>query len=165
MSENFEIERKFLLKDTSVLRYCFPNPKRMLACYTKWDGEECERIRIESAELKTDCIYTYKKRIDDLTRHEEENEVTLFQAIEAIKLSPNPIMTKTRHYIDYCHDRNLTWEIDIFEGDNTGLMVAEIEIPSSDYDLILPDWVGEEVTHDMRYTNVQLNLHPFNTWK
>jgi adenylate cyclase len=57
-----------------------------------------------------------------------------------------------------------TWEIDVFEGDNAGLVVAEIELGSEDEAFDRPEWIGEEVTDDPRYFNSNLVGNPFRTW-
>lgn len=56
------------------------------------------------------------------------------------------------------------WEIDVFEGDNAGLIVAEVELESEDQAVELPEWIGDEVTQDPRYLNTHLAVHPFCTW-
>jgi adenylate cyclase len=56
------------------------------------------------------------------------------------------------------------WEVDEFLGVNAGLVVAEIELPAEDQPFDKPDWVGEEVTHDMRYLNSNLIQHPYTAW-
>jgi adenylate cyclase len=57
-----------------------------------------------------------------------------------------------------------TWEIDVFEGDNVGLVVAEIELGSADEAFEKPEWVGDEVTGDPRYFNSNLVANPYRTW-
>jgi adenylate cyclase len=59
---------------------------------------------------------------------------------------------------------NVVWEVDEFAGDNAGLVVAEVELPSEDAAFVRPDWLGEEVTHDARYFNSNLAQHPFYRW-
>ena len=56
------------------------------------------------------------------------------------------------------------WEIDVFEGDNLGLVVAEIELDDPDEPFNKPAWLGEEVTFDIRYYNTQLSQNPFKHW-
>jgi CYTH domain-containing protein len=62
------------------------------------------------------------------------------------------------------HD-GMLWEVDVFHGANDGLIVAEIELPAEDSPFKLPEWIGEEVSHDMRYTNSNLCAVPFSEWK
>jgi CYTH domain-containing protein len=58
----------------------------------------------------------------------------------------------------------LEWEVDVFEGENAGLVVAEVELESERQSIDLPDWVGLEVTHDPRYLNANLAKAPFTRW-
>ena len=57
-----------------------------------------------------------------------------------------------------------TWEIDVFEGENRGLILAEIELEHRDEAYTRPEWLGEEVSHDPRYYNVYLARHPYKEW-
>jgi CYTH domain-containing protein len=59
----------------------------------------------------------------------------------------------------------LNVEVDVFHGDNEGLVLAEIELPSEDYVFEVPEWLGKEVTGDPRYYNSYISAHPFNTWQ
>ena len=78
------------------------------------------------------------------------------------KLCQKPVIDKTRYLIK--HDIH-TWEVDIFYGDNEGLVVAEVELSSEDEHINLPIWVKEEVSHDDRYFNSNLMKHPFKDWE
>ena len=73
---------------------------------------------------------------------------------------PIPIQ-KTRFEIR--HDQQ-TWEVDVFEGDNAGLIVAELELQDESEQYEAPPWLGEEVSHDPRYYNTCLSQHPFKDW-
>ena len=96
-------------------------------------------------------------------RHEYDYEIPLSDAEEIISdLCRKPLIEKTRHLVN--NDGNV-WEIDEFFGDNLGLIVAEIELPEIGMDFSRPHWLGEEVTHDVRYYNNNLSIHPFSEWK
>ena len=71
------------------------------------------------------------------------------------------IIEKTRHYIE---TPNHTWEIDEFHGRNQGLVVAEIELESEDEQFDIPEWIGEEVSDDPRYYNMNLMSNPYEVW-
>ena len=58
----------------------------------------------------------------------------------------------------------MVWEIDVFHGDNEGLIVAEVELEAVDQEVALPDWIGAEVSADPRYFNSSLVAHPFSSW-
>lgn len=96
-------------------------------------------------------------------RHEYEYEIPHQDAEEIINnLCRKPLIEKTRHLIPI--DQHV-WEIDEFEGENEGLIVAEIELQEADQTFIKPSWLGQEVTHDLRYYNNNLSTHPFTKWQ
>ena len=71
------------------------------------------------------------------------------------------MIEKDRFHIQY---KGQLWEVDVFYGDNEGLIVAEAELDSENQLLELPTWIKEEVSHDPRYFNSNLQLHPFKNW-
>ena len=73
-----------------------------------------------------------------------------------------PLIEKTRYLVEHVGH---VWEVDVFTGDNEGLVVAEIELDAADESFALPDWAGEEVSHDPRYYNVCLVKNPFKNWR
>ncbi|MDH3527888.1 MAG: CYTH domain-containing protein [Gammaproteobacteria bacterium] len=77
------------------------------------------------------------------------------------KLCLRPLIEKTRYSIEY---QGLVWEIDEFEGENAGLVVAEVELESEDQSITLPGWIGAEVTDDSRYYNANLVANPYPKW-
>jgi len=95
-------------------------------------------------------------------RLEFEYPIPLEQAsIMLDSLSAGPLIEKVRYLIPQGH---LIWEIDVFSGDNAGLVVAEIELSDADEAFDIPTWIGEEVTHDTRYYNTRLSREPYSTW-
>jgi adenylate cyclase len=95
-------------------------------------------------------------------RQEYEYGIPLLDAETMLAtLCVQPIIEKIRHFVQY---GEFVWEIDEFLGANTGLVVAEIELPTTDTVFDKPSWLGEEVTHDMRYYNNNLALMPYNQW-
>ena len=106
---------------------------------------------------------TVKGRTRGATRLEFEYEISLDDANELLDaLAIRPLIEKTRYLVPVS---GLTWEVDVFEGDNEGLVIAEVELQSEDEDFVKPAWCGEEVTGDPRYYNVNLVAHPFKTWR
>lgn len=96
-------------------------------------------------------------------RHEYEYEIPLADAEELLNtLCKRPLIEKTRHFVE---DNNNLWEIDEFEGENEGLIVAEIELEKTGASFVKPGWLGAEVTGDLRYYNNNLVLHPYSEWK
>lgn len=73
-------------------------------------------------------------------------------------------ISKTRFIIPDLNDRNIKWELDIFKGENQGLVIAEIELPEENYEFDIPEWIGQEITNDPKYSNVNLAINPFGTW-
>lgn len=71
------------------------------------------------------------------------------------------LIEKTRYRVEYC---DFVWEVDIFHGANSGLVIAEIELLHPDDVFPLPSWIGPEVTDDPRYSNSALSRHPINDW-
>lgn len=150
-----EIERKFLV-DTSKL------PK--LDCGIKilqgYLLAHSPSIRIRIAGNK--AFLTIKgKPTNDISRSEFEYEIPLSDGLELLKECKELIISKTRYEIMY---ENHLWELDIFEEENKGLIVAEIELSSEDESFTLPSWVTSEVSNDMRYTNANLISHPYSRW-
>lgn len=77
-------------------------------------------------------------------------------------LCTQSLVEKTRHYLEF---EGNVWEIDVFEGENAGLIVAEVEQNHADQSVKTPPWVGPEVTRDARYLNANLSRAPYRTWR
>lgn len=153
-----EIERKFLLRDDSwresVVKST-PFRQRYLP-FKERAGSGRVRIAGDKAFL------TLKSTVKGFTRSEFEYEIPVADAKEIIRdLCAGASIEKIRHLVPY---EGFLWEIDEFSGENTGLIVAEIELDSEDRAFPLPPWIGEEVTGDPRYFNSVLAEHPFSTW-
>jgi CYTH domain-containing protein len=151
-----EIERKFLLKPGH------PPPvaagRRMTQGYLARDPDRTVRVRIVGDE----AFMTVKSRRTGLSRTEIEFPVTLEHAQDLMALCFQPVIDKTRHEV--LHE-GMLWEVDVFHGENEGLIVAEIELPAEDAAFTPPEWIGEEVSHDPRYTNSRLSELPFRNWR
>ena len=78
------------------------------------------------------------------------------------QLCAGKIVEKTRHR--ELHEGRI-WEIDVFHGDNAGLVVAEIELPEIESTFTLPAWASKEVSADLRYGNGRLAAHPYRSWQ
>jgi len=103
---------------------------------------------------------TVKGRQDGITRPEWEYEIPLEDAQEMLALC-TAFTEKVRYKVEYAGH---LWEVDVFEGDNQGLVVAEIELKAEDETFERPPWLGEEVSDDPRYLNVNLAETPFSRW-
>lgn len=98
---------------------------------------------------------------EGIVRSEFEYPLPLADTLALLDLCERPLISKTRHRVSY---GGVCWEVDVFDGDNAGLVVAEVELTHPDEPLRLPAWVGREVTHDPRYLNSNLVKRPFRTW-
>jgi len=153
-----EIEHKFLLADDSW-RPLVSRSVYFKQGYLSSAPTSSIRVRIGGGQawlnLKSATIGNH--------RLEYEYEIPLADAQEILdNLCKRPLVEKQRHYVDY---QGHIWEIDEFLGDNAGLIVAEIELDRIDQDFPKPSWIGEEVTHDLRYYNNNLANNPYSSWK
>jgi adenylate cyclase len=152
-----EIERKYLidLEKVGILE----NGNRIKQGYITTNKNAVVRVRI-----KNDKGYlTIKSSNIGASRLEFEYEIPLVEANEMLdKLCQKQIIDKDRYIIDL---HNHIWEIDIFHGDNEGLVIAEVELKDENEHIILPLWIKEEVTGDIKYYNSNLMTYPYNQWK
>lgn len=152
-----EIERKFLVKDDSWK----DTVQKSLVCkqgYLVSDRNSTVRIRV----MGDRAYLTIKGATYGLSRSEYEYEIPVIEAEGMLQFCADLPVEKTRHYI--LHD-GMTWELDVFEAANTGLIMAEIELTSEDQDFAVPDWAGKEVSGDERYYNGYLSKRPYSLWK
>ena len=152
-----EIERKYLIDLEKI--GTLENGIRIKQGYLSTNKDAVVRVRV-----KNDKAYlTIKGSNSGIARLEYEYEIPLNEANEMLeKLCQKPVIDKTRYLIK--HDIH-TWEVDIFYGDNDGLVVAEVELSSEDEFINLPTWIKEEVTTDARYYNSNLMKLPFKDWE
>lgn len=117
-------------------------------------------VRVRS--IGNDYFLTLKAGVSSGTRQEFEWPIPAEDGAAIIeRLAARPPIEKTRHYV---RDRGRLWEVDVFEGENRGLIIAETELHSIDEPLDLPGWIGPEVTDDPRLTNNALYRHGFAAW-
>jgi len=116
------------------------------------------RVRIAGDE----GFLTIKGKTEGMARNEFEYPIPLTEAALLLdQLCLRPLIEKTRYTLEY---GGRTWEIDEFNGDNRGLILAEVELDSIDEQVELPPWVGDEVTGDQRYYNASLIQNPYRNW-
>jgi adenylate cyclase len=152
-----EIERKFLLKESSW-KDLADGGTHYSQGYLVGSKHASVRVRIQGER----AFLNIKSATIDITRQEFEYEIPLEEANEMLKtLCEKPLIDKVRYLLK---NENHVWEIDVFSGDNKGLIVAEIELNSKDENFDKPDWLGDEVSDDARYYNVSLVKHPFKDW-
>jgi len=151
-----EIERKFLVKNESFK--LFSKGVIYRQGYLNRDKARTVRIRVAGEQ----AFITIKGLTNGMERLEFEYSISLTDANEMLEtLCVKPLIEKLRYKIT--SDGHL-WEVDEFIGDNEGLTVAEVELKSSDEHVIIPEWVGQEVTGDMMYFNSNLVINPFKNW-
>ena len=149
-----EIEHKFLVVDSTCIADSIPTYIRQ----GYLSITPTVRIRIYGEK----GFITVKSKADGNTRSEYEYEIPKTDAIEMLdNLCPQPQIEKNRYIVT--HQGN-SWEVDVFLGENQGLVLAELELQSQDEEFSRPEWVGRDVTLDFAYTNAQLTLKPFTTW-
>lgn len=150
-----EIERKFLVTDVNKATP-FNNEVMMMQGYLQTTPTTVRvRIADENAYL------TIKGLTNNYSRAEFEYDIPLPDAREMLRLCEGPMVEKRRFRNSH---RGHIWEIDIFMGDNAGLIVAEIELTSEEDEFEIPPWVGKEVSNDPRYFNSALLDHPYKDW-
>ena len=150
-----EIERKFLVHGSPWIT--LPQGALMRQGYLLASPERVVRVRIEGEQ----AMLTIKGAMQGIVRGEWEYPIPLVDAAELLKLCEQPLIEKYRYRIPYA---DMLWELDVFIGDNAGLVVAEIELYSATQTFQKPDWIAEEVTHDARYLNSNLLRHPYSSW-
>lgn len=111
---------------------------------------------------------TMKDHAVGFSRHEFEYQIPKEDAEQMLELMCSKPQIDKHRYIVPCttpDGLSLKWEIDVFHGDNEGLIVAEIEVPSEDTVISLPNWIGEEVTGQKKYYNSHLISNPYKNWE
>jgi adenylate cyclase len=153
-----EIERKFLVIPEILWKEISQSGGEIIfQGYLNKDKNRTVRVRTYGAQ----AFITIKGLTEGITRPEYEYEIPCSDAVDMLQMCDGFIVSKTRHRIDY--DGHI-WEIDVFHGENEGLIVAEIELKSEDEALIKPPWLGKEVSDDKKYFNSSLSTYPFTRW-
>ena len=151
-----EIERKFLVRDTSFK--LFSTGVLFRQGYLNRDKERTVRVRVAD-EL---AYITIKGVTNGMERLEFEYMIPMEDANELLEtICIKPLIEKFRYKFN---SHGHVWEVDEFIGDNKGLTVAEVELKSVEEQVVLPDWVGKEVTGEVRYYNSNLVINPFKEW-
>ena len=153
-----EIERKFLVKG-DFRKEVFQSTE-IKQGYLCRDNGMTVRVR-----LKGDKGYlTIKGKRTGISRFEWEKEIAVDEALALLEQTDSSLIEKTRYLVKNTDGKH-TWEVDVFHGDNEGLVIAEIELSDENEPFDTPDWLGREVTDDKRYYNAQLLKNPYKNWK
>lgn len=151
-----EIERKFLVRD----ELWHPTAPGVLyrQGYLSTDPDRTVRVRLAAGM----GYLTIKGRSVEASRAEFEYEIPSEDAAEMLdRLCLPGLVEKERYRVDHA---GKTWEVDVFLGENEGLILAEVELAEARETIELPPWAGDEVTEDPRYYNAYLVAHPFGQW-
>ena len=161
MARKEEIERKFLIHRDQLP--ALPAGKRLVQGYLA----EMPTVRVRTEE---DCQSTARRAFLTIKgkglvgRDEFEYEIPFEEAEALLKLARGFLISKTRYCLPVEGFSELAWELDVFNDENDGLIVVEIELPSAGHPYPTPDWLGEEVSEDPAYKNAALAKRPFNEW-
>jgi CYTH domain-containing protein len=149
-----EIERKFLVKGKG---WKTDNGELYIQGYLNLDPKRTVRVRIAGGQAFL-CV---KGPTRKATRTEYEYKIPLDDAKALLEMREGSLIQKIRHTVDY---NGMKWEVDEFTGENTGLVIAEIELQSEDQGFDKPPWLGAEVTGEPSYFNSNLAIRPFSAW-
>lgn len=153
-----EIERKFLVDHLKWNALVKPLGKIIRQGYLTDDETKTIRVRLSDQE----AFITIKGRTTGASRSEFEYAIPFDDANTMLDTLSQNEVSKTRYEILF---EDKLWEVDVFNGANEGLIVAEIELESEKEKFRMPDWVTKEVTEDPRYYNSNLATTPFKIWK
>jgi adenylate cyclase len=153
-----EIERKYLVRDDSW-REEVAHSSSLRQGYLSTDPERTVRVRLVDG--RTAYLTIKGRRVGD-TRPEYEYEIPAEHAAFLLDhLCLRPLIEKVRHDLDRSPG---AWTVDVFTGENEGLVLAEVELADGAAMPATPAWSGEDVTEDDRYANSYLQEHPYLTW-
>ena len=153
-----EIERKFLVLNDSFKKDAFKKEK-IIQGFLSSVPERTVRVRL--TDLKGFLTVKGLGNATGTTRFEWEKEISDREAQALLKLCEPGVIEKTRYYVK---ESDHLFEIDLFESDNAGLVIAEIELQSEDESFVKPVWLGQEVTGDVKYYNASLIKNPYRQW-
>lgn len=153
-----EIERKFLT--TGKFKQEATSKTRITQGYLSSDSKPTVRVRI--AGNKGFLTIKGSPNQTGISRFEWEKEIPVKEAEELLEICKPGIIYKTRFIVP--EKTGLIFEVDEFHGDNEGLIIAEIELPTEDYKFDKPCWLGKEVTGEVRYYNSMLVKNPSKNW-
>jgi adenylate cyclase len=153
-----EIERKFLVL-SDAFKSISVTQNQIAQGYLNSDPERTVRVRIKNNQ----GFITIKGKSNEsgLSRLEWEKEIDVAEATQLLALCEKGVIHKTRYEVPFGQH---VVEVDVFEGENEGLIMAEIELKSETETYAVPEWLGEEVTNDARYYNSYLSQNPYTLW-
>ena len=153
-----EIERKFLVLSNDFIKEAYTQ-KRIVQAYISTNPERTVRIRIKAD--KAFLTIKGKGNATGMTRLEWETEIPVQDAEKLLIICEEGTIDKIRHEVKMGQH---IFEVDVFTGENEGLIIAEIELQAEDEIFEKPIWLGKEVTNDERYYNAYISKNPFRNW-
>ncbi|MBW8369204.1 MAG: CYTH domain-containing protein [Arenimonas sp.] len=158
-----EIERKFRLLDESWRGGVVKSVRMAQGYINDMDalraGRQNASVRVRIA--GDQAYLNLKSRELGRSRQEFDYAIPVADAQALLALCVGGLIDKVRHYIP---QDDLTWEVDEFAGENAGLLVAELELPTVDTVFARPAWLGREVTEEQRFYNLALAERPYSRW-
>ena len=153
-----EVERKFLV--AGDFKPFAQKATRITQGYLSSVPERTVRVRIKGEK----GFITIKGigSASGASRYEWEKEIPVAEVEELLKICEPGVIDKTRYLVEAGEH---TYEVDEFYGDNEGLVVAEVELAAEDEAFVKPEWLGEEVTGDVKYYNSMLMKNPYKNWE
>lgn len=152
-----EIERKFLVNKKLWDLTVKPAGVQLKQTYLLTNPDKTIRVRAYG----TKGFITIKGKTKGISRAEYEYEIPLADAQELIAQYGTIKIEKTRYRVEVGKH---IWDVDVFEGDNEGLLLAEVELTSESEVFEKPSWLGEEISDDVRYYNANLQQNPYKSW-
>ena len=153
-----EIERKFLVKNDAY-KVQATSHKRIIQGYLSAHPQRTVRVRVMGE--KGFLTIKGKSNKTGTTRFEWEKEIPLFEAQSLLSLCEEPIIDKIRYQVPVA---NHVFEVDVFAANNAGLVLAEVELAHELEQYTSPDWLGKEVTGELKYYNSKLSQKPYKEW-
>ena len=154
-----EIERKFLVLSNVFKSEAFEQ-NRIVQGYLSSNPERTVRVRVKGD--KGFLTVKGKGNESGMSRLEWEKEITINEAKQLLSICEKGVIDKIRYEIKI---GSHVYEVDVFSGENEGLIIAEIELTSESESFEKPDWLGQEVTNDEKYYNAYLSKNPYKNWK
>ncbi|SHI42421.1 CYTH domain-containing protein [Pseudozobellia thermophila] len=153
-----EIERKFLVTSPAYQEQA-TSKERIVQGFLNTHPERTVRVRIKA----DSGFLTVKGKSNDAgtIRFEWEKEIPIFDAEQLLLICEPGVIDKVRYNVPVGQH---IFEVDEFYGDNEGLVVAEVELREEEENFKKPEWLGKEVTGEVRYYNSQLGKKPFKSW-
>lgn len=159
-----EIERKFLIQDSQAFRELLPTWKKLTVTQGYLCHHPSRQVRIRTVVEHCDPIWitqafiTIKGVALGLSVPEYEYAIPYTEGADLLLMCDGGRITKDRYKVG-------RWEVDVFKGENAGLLIAEIELTSEDEPIEAPPfWIEKEVTGDNRYSNLNLSIKPYSQW-